>query len=132
MPYRNKERQSSTGLRCQMPHCRCWRHVPLCRCPLFHASTLSVTNMPLVPLGKSRDPQDNVEFGRQGVLRTVDGSSDGPGLRDLFVNHVTPRIMMNLPARGFCVQWMAAVTVLVCGISKEFAVPVSTTHCQVC
>ena len=39
--------------------------------------------MPLVPLGKSRDPQDNVEFGRQGVLRTVDGSSDGPGLRYL-------------------------------------------------
>jgi len=26
---------------------------------------------------------------------------------------------------------MAAVTVLVCGISKEFAIPVSTTHCQV-
>jgi phosphate/sulfate permease len=33
--------------------------------------------------------------------------------------------------RGFCVEWMAAVTVLVCGISKEFAIPVSTTHCQV-
>lgn len=35
------------------------------------------------------------------------------------------------PSRGFCVEWMAAVTVLVCGISKEFAIPVSTTHCQV-
>ncbi len=40
-------------------------------------------------------------------------------------------IMLNLSARGFCVEWMAAVTVLVCGISKEFAIPVSTTHCQV-
>ena len=39
--------------------------------------------------------------------------------------------MLNLSARGFCVEWMAAVTVLVCGISKEFAIPVSTTHCQV-
>jgi phosphate/sulfate permease len=35
------------------------------------------------------------------------------------------------PSRGFCVEWMAAVTVLACGISKEFAIPVSTTHCQV-
>ena len=33
--------------------------------------------------------------------------------------------------RGFCVEYMAAVTVLVCGISKDFAIPVSTTHCQV-
>jgi hypothetical protein len=29
------------------------------------------------------------------------------------------------------VEWMGAVTVLLCGISDNFAIPVSTTHCQV-
>lgn len=42
------------------------------------------------------------------------------------------QISRMTPSRGFCVEWMAAVTVLACGISKEFAIPVSTTHCQVC
>jgi sodium-dependent phosphate transporter len=41
------------------------------------------------------------------------------------------QISRMTPSRGFCVEWMAAVTVLACGISKEFAIPVSTTHCQV-
>jgi phosphate/sulfate permease len=39
--------------------------------------------------------------------------------------------MLNLSARGFCVEWVAALIVLVCGISKDFAIPVSTSHCQV-
>jgi phosphate/sulfate permease len=39
--------------------------------------------------------------------------------------------MLNLSTRGFCVEWVAALIVLVCGISKDFAIPVSTSHCQV-
>ena len=31
---------------------------------------------------------------------------------------------------GFCVEWVAAVTVLIASI-EDIAIPVSTTHCQI-
>ena len=33
-------------------------------------------------------------------------------------------------SRGFCVEWIAAVTVLIASL-REIAIPVSTTHCQI-
>ena len=33
-------------------------------------------------------------------------------------------------SRGFCVEWIAAVTVLISSL-REIAIPVSTTHCQI-
>ena len=33
-------------------------------------------------------------------------------------------------SRGFCVEWVAAATVLIAS-SREIAIPVSTTHCQI-
>ena len=33
-------------------------------------------------------------------------------------------------SRGFCVEWVAAVTVLIASL-REIAIPVSTTHCQI-
>ena len=33
-------------------------------------------------------------------------------------------------SRGFCVEWVAAVTVLIASL-REIAIPVSTVHCQI-
>lgn len=42
-------------------------------------------------------------------------------------SRVTQRMTSSM---GFCVEWVAAVTVLIASI-EDIAIPVSTTHCQI-
>ena len=42
-------------------------------------------------------------------------------------SRVTQRMTSSM---GFCVEWVAAVTVLIASL-REVAIPVSTTHCQI-
>ena len=42
-------------------------------------------------------------------------------------SRVTRRMTSSM---GFCVEWVAAVTVLIASL-RDVAIPVSTTHCQI-
>ena len=70
-----------------------------------------------------------VLYGSRRVLLSA-GGPDVPRTRRVITmmgSRVTRRMTSSM---GFCVEWVAAVTVLIASL-EAVAIPVSTTHCQI-
>ena len=70
-----------------------------------------------------------VLYGSRRVLLSAAGP-DVPRTRRVITmmgSRVTRRMTSSM---GFCVEWVAAVTVLIASL-EAVAIPVSTTHCQI-
>ena len=68
-----------------------------------------------------------VLYGSRRVLLSAAGPDVLRRVITMMGSRVTRRMTSSM---GFCVEWVAAVTVLIASL-QAVAIPVSTTHCQI-
>ena len=68
-----------------------------------------------------------VLYGSRRVLLSAAGPDVPLRVITMMGSRVTRRMTSSM---GFCVEWVAAVTVLIASL-EAVAIPVSTTHCQI-
>ena len=68
-----------------------------------------------------------VLYGSRRVLLSAAGPDVPRRVITMMGSRVTRRMTSSM---GFCVEWVAAVTVLIASL-EAVAIPVSTTHCQI-
>ena len=68
-----------------------------------------------------------VLYGSRRVLLSAAGPDVPRRVITMMGSRVTRRMTSSM---GFCVEWVAAVTVLIASL-QAVAIPVSTTHCQI-